>query len=147
MAKELREPTNWDGVDARIAMLEVRLAAAERRMAMLPEQWTPPPSVRVEWIQEEVARANGFKRADILEHHRPEKIVRVRQAAMYLAREITKASWSSLGRCFERDHGTILHGWRATKDRMDSEPRMRAEVEGWMERLRPLQAKYCGAVA
>ena len=50
---------------------------------------------------------------------RNRNIARPRQIAMYLARELTKASLNEIGEAFGgRDHGTVLHACKLVKKRM-----------------------------
>jgi chromosomal replication initiator protein len=53
---------------------------------------------------------------------RPASIAFPRQVAMYLARELTKASLNEIGDAFGgRDHGTVLHACKLVKRRMPGE--------------------------
>ena len=73
---------------------------------------------------------------DQLRARNPKRVAsRPRQIAMYLARELTAASYPRLGQYFERDHTSVLHGWRKTKERMANDARLQAEIEGVKEIL------------
>jgi len=53
-----------------------------------------------------------------------------RQLAFTAARHLTRKSLSQIGRAFERDHTTVLHGLLAVVDRGDTEEAERlAEIE------------------
>ncbi len=66
--------------------------------------------VTIEAIQQTVAQHYGFKVADINSKSRKAKLVRARQIAIYLARELTKKSLPELGDLFGgRDHATIIY--------------------------------------
>lgn len=45
---------------------------------------------------------------------------KVRQIAMYLARELTNKSLYQIGREFNRDYTTVLHGCRQVQEQADS---------------------------
>jgi chromosomal replication initiator protein len=60
---------------------------------------------------------------------------RPRQIAMYLARELTGASYPRLGQYFERDHTSILYAWRKTIARMEKDARLKTDIEGVKEIL------------
>jgi chromosomal replication initiator protein len=57
------------------------------------------------------------------------KVSRPRQLAMYLARELTGASYPRLGQHFARDHTSVLYAWRMTVKRMGHDARLRAQIE------------------
>jgi chromosomal replication initiator protein len=60
---------------------------------------------------------------------RPQNIAFPRQVAMYLSRELTKASLSEIGDAFGgRDHGTVLHAHRLVKERMQQQETIRRAV-------------------
>jgi chromosomal replication initiator protein len=59
-----------------------------------------------------------------------------RQLAMYLSRELTSESLPSIGRQFGgRDHTTVLHAWRRTSERLDSDARTRTAIDSLRDRL------------
>ena len=62
-------------------------------------------------------------------------VSRPRQIAMYLARELTGASYPKLGRHFARDHTSVLYAWRAIGERMEKDARLKGEIEGCKEIL------------
>src|SRR5205807_8739453 len=66
--------------------------------------------VTIEQIQRKVAEHFDVRLADMTSKRRPASIAFPRQVAMYLARELTKASLNEIGDAFGgRDHGTVLH--------------------------------------
>ena len=59
---------------------------------------------------------------------RPANIAFPRQIAMYLARELTKASLNEIGDAFGgRDHGTVLHACKLVKKRMNEQDKHSAD--------------------
>jgi chromosomal replication initiator protein len=74
-------------------------------------------------------------REQILEKNPKRMVARPRQIAMYLARELTGASFPRLGQYFRRDHTSVLYAWRKTLERMAGDARFKAEVEGCKEIL------------
>jgi chromosomal replication initiator protein len=86
-------------------------------------------SVNVESIQKKVAEHFDIRLADMTSKRRPENIAFPRQIAMYLSRQLTEKSLSSIGEAFGgRDHGTVLHACRLVKDRMEIDPNVRQVV-------------------
>ncbi|MBS1187851.1 MAG: dnaA [Burkholderiaceae bacterium] len=75
--------------------------------------------VSVENIQKTVADFFNIKVADMYSKRRPANIVRPRQVAMYMAKELTQKSLPEIGELFGgRDHTTVLHAVRKiTQDR------------------------------
>lgn len=67
-----------------------------------------PPTL--EAIQEAVCVVNGVTKADLLSSSRSVPVVRARQLAMYIARELTPLSLAEIARGFDRDHSTVSHG-------------------------------------
>jgi chromosomal replication initiator protein len=73
---------------------------------------------------------------DDLRARNPKRVAsRPRQIAMYLARELTAASYPRLGQYFERDHTSILYAWQKTKERMAKDARLKTDIEGVKEIL------------
>jgi chromosomal replication initiator protein len=65
-------------------------------------------AVTIEQIQRKVAEHFDVRIADMTSKRRPANIAFPRQIAMYLARELTKASLNEIGDAFGgRDHGTV----------------------------------------
>jgi chromosomal replication initiator protein len=90
--------------------------------------------VSIEMIQKKVAEHFDIRFADMTSKRRPEHIAFPRQIAMYLARQLTSNSLSSIGDVFGgRDHGTVLHACRLVKDRMEIDGGIRQTV-GMLER-------------
>lgn len=51
-----------------------------------------------------------------------------RQVAMYLAAELTDKSLPNIGRCFSRDHTTVMYAVRTVKARMAADPELAMDV-------------------
>jgi len=63
-------------------------------------------------IQRAVAKDYNIQLKYMMSHRHQAVIVRPRQVAMYLAKEMTTATLPMIGRKFGRDHTTIMHGVR-----------------------------------
>ena len=86
-------------------------------------------SITIEFIQKRVADHYDIRLADMTSKRRPESIAFPRQIAMFLARNLTEGSLSSIGEAFGgRDHGTVLHACRLVKDRMEVDANVRQTV-------------------
>jgi hypothetical protein len=133
-------------------------AAAARHAASLPPEHTASPQAvlprrppgwlprkaevrgegpSVPQIQELVCIQFGFALADLVSPLRPAPLVRARQVAIYLARELTPLSMAKIGRCFgDRDHSTILVSHRKIADRLKADAGLRNVVTELTEKLR-----------
>jgi chromosomal replication initiator protein len=87
-------------------------------------------TINIEVIQKRVAEYFDIRLADMSSKRRPENIAFPRQVAMYLARQLTEGSLSSIGESFGgRDHGTVLHACRLVKNRMEVDANVRQKVQ------------------
>lgn len=74
------------------------------------------PKMPITRILKAVASYYNTTVAEIISSRRQAPIVRPRQVAMYLCRELTPRSFPEIGRRIGgRDHTTALHGWRKIK--------------------------------
>jgi len=86
-------------------------------------------SVTIDQIQRRVAEHFDVRLADMTSKRRPANIAFPRQIAMYLARELTKASLNEIGEAFGgRDHGTVLHACKLVKRRMTEQDKLRQTI-------------------
>ncbi len=86
-------------------------------------------SITIEHIQRRVAEHFDVRVADMTSKRRPASIAFPRQVAMYLARELTKASLNEIGEAFGgRDHGTVLHACKLVKRRMTEQDNIRQTI-------------------
>jgi chromosomal replication initiator protein len=82
--------------------------------------------VTIDQIQKKVAEHFDVRLADMTSKRRPANIAFPRQIAMYLARRHTKSSLNEIGDAFGgRDHGTVLHAFKAVTARMKKEDQVR----------------------
>jgi chromosomal replication initiator protein len=92
-------------------------------------------TINVEVIQKRVAEHFDIRLADMTSKRRPENIAFPRQIAMFLSRQMTDGSLSTIGEAFGgRDHGTVLHACRLVKDRMEVDPNVR-QVVSYLEKV------------
>src|SRR6202011_2692648 len=86
-------------------------------------------SISIEQIQRRVAEHFDVRIADMTSKRRPANIAFPRQVAMYLSRELTKASLNEIGDAFGgRDHGTVLHACKLVKKRMKEQDALRQTI-------------------
>ena len=88
-------------------------------------------------IQRAVAEHYGLKKEDLLSERRTRSIARPRQAAMYLAKQLTTRSYPDIGRRFGgRDHTTVLHAVRRIEELKAIDPALAQDVEALTRKLR-----------
>jgi chromosomal replication initiator protein len=68
---------------------------------------------------------------------RKREVVQARQIAMYLSKQLTKSSLSSIGTVIgQRDHATVLHACKIVNDLMDCDKNFRTSVREIEEKLK-----------
>jgi chromosomal replication initiator protein len=85
--------------------------------------------VTIRDVERAVCLRFQMSRDQLLCRNTARKVSRPRQIAMYLARELTGASYTRLGQHFARDHTSVLYAWRQTRKRMANDARLRAQIE------------------
>ncbi len=87
-------------------------------------------------IQKTVADYFGLRQADLTSQRRQRSIVRPRQMAMALAKELTEHSLPEIGDGFGgRDHTTVMHACRVVRKLVETDGRAR---EDWDKLIRSL---------
>lgn len=86
-------------------------------------------------IQQTVAAYYSLPLNVMTSRDRRAEATRARQVGMYLASELTAHSMAEIGRRFDRDHTTVLHAIKATKERTENDHEMAFDVAVLRERL------------
>lgn len=77
-----------------------------------------------------VARYYQLPQKQLTSASRKAEVVAARATAIYLARNLTSASYEEIGRLFGgRDHSTVMHNYRRTADRLTREPALQSAME------------------
>lgn len=109
-------------------------SVSEHRSAM-PTDGRPPTVRRV---INATARCHGLAAEDIVGPSRSRRVAHARAVAMYLARTLTSGSLEAIGKAFGgRDHTTVLHGVRVTRERRAGDPAVAADIDRLIEQLAP----------
>lgn len=97
---------------AAVALRGVIDRAYERAWALeilgFIEEESRPPKLKVEDIQRVTAQHFAVSRGDLLSGRKTRDVLRPRQVAMYLAKELTPGSYPNIARHFNRDHTAVL---------------------------------------
>lgn len=80
-------------------------------------------------IVDAVSAYSGVSVRDLLSERRSRDILRARQVAMYLSRREANASDYNVAVYFKRDPTTVLHAVRKVEREMESDLRLRHDVE------------------
>ena len=95
----------------------IRLQVGERR------------APKLETVKDTVAKHYGLTKADLESAGRRQTLVRPRQIAMYLCRELTTCSFPQIGWSFgKRDHTTVMYGYRKVLKMLKKDPAFAEEV-------------------
>jgi len=93
--------------------------------------------VTVDDIQKATAEHFGLKQADLISQRRTRSVARPRQAAMWLAKQLTTRSLPDIGRRFGgRDHTTVLHAVRRIEELKAADPQLAQDLEALVRKLR-----------
>jgi chromosomal replication initiator protein len=111
--------------------------AQEALAGIMPESSTQGIDIRR--IQEIVCEYFSMTAKDLLGTRRDQRIVRPRQVAMYLCKEITGASYPEIGTQFGgKDHTTVIHACRKVEANLEDHY-IRTSLENIQARLRGYQ--------
>lgn len=86
-------------------------------------------NIKIHNIQLLVANSFGITMDDMLSHRRTYANNTPRQISMYLAKKLTLRTLPEIGRCFHRDHSTVMHGVSKITAMMAADEVFRAKVE------------------
>jgi chromosomal replication initiator protein len=112
------------GLDETQRLLSANLRGGEKR-------------VTVDDIQKAAAEHFGLKQTDLISPCRTRAIARPRQAAMWLAKQLTTRSLPDIGKRFGgRDHTTVLHAVRRIEALRAGDPQLARDLELLLRKLR-----------
>lgn len=96
-----------------------------------------PKVMTIEFIRDTVCDYFKLSVDAISTKSRKLEVVQARQIAMYLSKNLTKNSLSTIGNYIgKRDHATVLHACKKVVDLMDTDKHFRRNVEEIEERLK-----------
>lgn len=126
-----------DDVDFQIQELEQRktkllkLAALRREVCDLEKNEMTGKSssgVTVKIVTIETCSKFQVTFDSLTSRGRSNQVAIPRQVIFYVARELTDVTSTELGRIFRKDHGTVLYGVNAVKDRMGVDEEFASQV-------------------
>lgn len=92
--------------------------------------------ITIGMIQAAVEDFYGVSHKDIVGRGRARSIVRPRQVAIYLCRDLSETTLSNIGKAFNRDHTTVLHSCELISSQMQEDRNLREELEAVREKIR-----------
>jgi len=112
------------GLDEAQAILRPHLRGGEKR-------------ITIDEIQKATAEHYAMKQVDLISERRNRAIARPRQAAMWLAKQLTTRSLPDIGRRFGgRDHTTVLHAVRRIEELKVGDAQLARDLEVLTRKLR-----------
>ena len=104
------------------------LGRAEVEQSLADSGLPTSPAMDVSAIVKRVSAAFGVTEKEMLGASRLRGVLKARQVAMYLARELTGLSLPRLGAAFGRDHTTVLHACRKVEEELASDATLARQV-------------------
>ncbi len=122
---------------ARVGGEIARLSLDEAQAILRPHLSCVEKRVTVDQIQKAVAEHYGLKQADMISERRARVVARPRQAAMWIAKQITTRSLPDIGRRFGgRDHTTVLHAVRRIEALKGEDASLARDLDILLRKLR-----------
>lgn len=122
---------------ARVGGEVASLSLDEAQAILRPNLSCTEKRVTVDQIQKAVAEHYGLKQADMISERRARAVARPRQAAMWIAKQITTRSLPDIGRRFGgRDHTTVLHAVRRIEALKADDPVLARDLDTLLRKLR-----------
>jgi chromosomal replication initiation ATPase DnaA len=122
-------PVLLDELKTRQAVLRSELAALDEAMQVRPV----PCKEQADRLAAAAGPVWGVVPARIFHTTRQGNIAEARQAVMYVLRSRYHYTYQEIGEAMQRDHGTIIHGYRAMIDRLPAEPDLANRVAMLLE--------------
>lgn len=120
------------------ALLLKQLNLLQQNLDALRRQLEDQPQTDADFIRSQVA---AFYRVPVHALDckcRRSDLVWPRHVAMFLCRDILGQSLVTVGQLFGgRDHSTALNAWKHVRNRMQTEPKVRVQVEGLVALILP----------
>ena len=112
--------------------ITVTLAQEVLQRVLKPQQ----SSITFDEIAKAVCEHFTIRPTDLRSKRRSRNVAVPRQVAMYLCRQLLKASFPHIGELFGRDHSTVMHAYHVTERRMKQDPAFRVTIEQLERTLR-----------
>ncbi len=122
---------------ARVGGGVASLSLDEAQNVLRPHLRAGEKRITVDEIQKVTSEHFGLKQSDLISPGRARALARPRQAAMWLAKQLTTRSLPDIGRRFGgRDHTTVLHAVRRIDELRAADPQLARDLEVLARKLR-----------
>ncbi|HET9161629.1 MAG TPA: chromosomal replication initiator protein DnaA [Caulobacteraceae bacterium] len=122
---------------ARTGAMLPSLSLDEAQSILRPHLRGGEKRVTIDEIQKTTADHFALKQADLISERRNRAVARPRQAAMWLAKQLTTRSLPDIGRRFGgRDHTTVLHAVRRIEELKQTDAQLARDLEALIRKLR-----------
>lgn len=112
-----------------LRLQQLRKEVGELELSALATAMIPQDSAAVmRVVCEEVCRAFNLDMERLHRRSREDHIATPRQVVFYLGHELSDISSAGMGRIFHKDHGTVLHGCKKIRDRIETDHKFRELV-------------------
>ncbi|MEW4566665.1 DnaA/Hda family protein [Tautonia sp. JC769] len=113
--------------------------------SLIHDDQSASPGVSIAQVIHAVARSFGLRPRDLRSASRRAALVEARHLAIFLARDLTGASFAELGKAFGgRDSKTIRHACQATSRRLADDPTLASAAGAIRSRWTPESADHPG---
>lgn len=132
-----RECASLESRKAKLLKLEqLRREVGELELASLTQNCnaTSEAVCVMQVVCEEVCLAFNLDMERLARKSRVQSIALPRQVVFYLGRKLSDMSSSGMGNIFHKDHGTVLHGCRKIKDRIETDNKFKELVGSVMSK-------------
>lgn len=92
--------------------------------------------ITIEMIQSAVEDFYSIAHKDLVGKKKERRIVRPRQVAIYLCRELSESTLKNIGAAFNRDHTTVMHSCDLINNQVQEDRNLREELEAIREKIR-----------
>ncbi len=126
----LTRATAYARVSQRALDLDLAREALKDLISVSSQRMATPESIIAK-----VVERFGVTDEELKSKNKQRRIADARQIAMYLIREMTDLSLPRIGEIFNRDHTTVLHGWRTISNSMAEDAEIRALLADMQKEL------------
>ena len=91
----------------------------------------------IDEIQKKVAEYFNISVKEMQSSRRARTVARPRQIAMYLAKQLTSRSLPEIGRKFDRDHTTVMHGIEKIENELQNDDNLKNTIDILKKKINP----------
>lgn len=113
----------------RLQNIDVDINIAQRELVSIISP-NKPKEITAQLIIEVVAEHYDITMEQMISNSRKQTIIKPRQIAMYLCREMVSTNLTSIGQLLgKKDHSTVIHGVNKIENNIKTDPNLKSEIE------------------